>query len=140
MNTLPDYSDLEGESLVTDLMQTLSHHITFQEMVAIVASNTTPATITRLQAPPRQKNNESALVNTVDDLFAQMVSEKKMINCLRVCLSRPSYRSSLAVWHQPGTMWMWETMHSFHSLLHRLDCQPGEGHEGQVGEDDCGHV
>eukprot|EP00090_Calanus_glacialis_P032741 TRINITY_DN5424_c0_g1_i3.p1 TRINITY_DN5424_c0_g1~~TRINITY_DN5424_c0_g1_i3.p1 ORF type:complete len:859 (-),score=395.18 TRINITY_DN5424_c0_g1_i3:244-2511(-) len=86
LNTLPDYSYVEGESLVTDLLMTLAHHLTFQDMVAIVASNPTPATMAGLQAPLRQfimekvlkgaepskENIETALVNIADDWFAQM--------------------------------------------------------------------
>ena len=88
LNTLPDYSYVEGESLVTDLLMTLAHHLTFQDMVAIVASNPTPATMAGLQAPLRQfimekvlkgaepskENVETALLNIADDWFAQMVS------------------------------------------------------------------
>merc|ERR1719341_1907390 len=90
LNTLPDYSYVEGESLVTDLLMTLAHHLTFQDMVAIVASNPTPATMSGLQAPLRQfiiekvlkgaepsrENIETALVNIADDWFAQMVSDE----------------------------------------------------------------
>ena len=89
LNTLPDYSYVEGESLVTDLLMTLAHHLTFQDMVAIVASNPTPATMAGLQAPLRQfimekvlkgaepskENIETALVNIADYWFSQMVSD-----------------------------------------------------------------
>jgi len=86
LNTLPDYSYVEGDSLVTDLLMTLAHHLTFQDMVAIVASNPTPATMAGLQAPLRQfivekvlkgaepskENIETALLAIADDWFAQM--------------------------------------------------------------------
>ena len=89
LNTLPDYSYVEGESLVTDLLMTLAHHLTFQDMVAIVASNPTPATMAGLQSPLRQlfmekllkgaepskENIETALVNIADYWFSQMVSD-----------------------------------------------------------------
>ena len=93
LNTLPDYSYVEGDSLVTDLLMTLAHHLTFQDMVAIVASNPTPATMAGLQAPLRQfivekvlkgaepskENIETALLAIADDWFAQMVSEKDSV-------------------------------------------------------------
>eukprot|EP00092_Neocalanus_flemingeri_P028334 GFUD01030771.1.p1 GENE.GFUD01030771.1~~GFUD01030771.1.p1 ORF type:complete len:889 (+),score=361.49 GFUD01030771.1:209-2668(+) len=86
LNTLPEYSYVEGESLVTDLLMTLAHHLTFQDMVTIVASNPTPATMAGLQAPlrqfimqkvlkgaePSQENIETACVNIADDWFGQM--------------------------------------------------------------------
>ena len=115
LNTLPDYSYVEGESLVTDLLMTLAHHLTFQDMVAIVASNPTPATMAGLQAPLRQfimekvlkgaepskENIETALVNIADDWFAQMVSDEDDDN-----ISLSSCRSSLPAWPQSGTMWI----------------------------------
>ena len=87
LNTLPDYSYVEGESLVTDMLMTLANHLTFQDMVAIVSSNPSPATIAGLQEPLRQfisekvlkgaeatkENVEAALMNIADDWFAQMV-------------------------------------------------------------------
>jgi hypothetical protein len=112
LNTLPDYSYVEGESLVTDLLMTLAHHLTFQYMVA---SNPTPATIAGLQAPLRQfimekvlkgaepskENVETALVNIADDWFAQMVSNDDDDN-----ISLSSCRSSVPAWPQSGTMWI----------------------------------
>jgi len=87
LNTLPDYSYVEGESLVTDMLMTLANHLTFQDMVAIVSNNPSPATIAGLQEPLRQfisekvlkgaeatkENVETALMNIADDWFAQMV-------------------------------------------------------------------
>ena len=66
---------------------TLANHLTLQDMVAIVSSNPSPATIAGLQEPLRQfisekvlksaeatkKNVEAALMNIADDWFAQMV-------------------------------------------------------------------
>jgi len=86
LNTLPDYSYVQGESLVTDLLMTMANHITFQDMVSIVANNPTPATLSGLQAPlrqfmvekvlkgaePSQENIETALVNIADEWFGQM--------------------------------------------------------------------
>jgi len=86
LNTMPDYSYVEGESLVTDLLMTLANHLTFQDMVAIVAGNPTTATMAGLQVPLRQfivekvlkgaepskENIETALLAIADDWFAQM--------------------------------------------------------------------
>jgi len=86
LNTLPDYSYVEGESLVTDMLMTLANHLTFQDMVAIVSNNPSPATIAGLQEPLRQfisekvlkgaeatkENVETALINIADDWFGQM--------------------------------------------------------------------
>jgi len=86
LNTLPDYSYVEGESLVTDMLMTLANHLTFQDMVAIVSSNPSPATMAGLQEPLRQfisekilkgaeatkENVETALVNIADDWFTHM--------------------------------------------------------------------
>ena len=95
LNTLPDYSYVEGESLVTDLLMTMANHITFQDMVSIVANNPTPATLSGLQAPlrqfmvekvlkgaePSQENIETALVNIADEWFGQMVSKMDTVLC-----------------------------------------------------------
>ena len=110
LNTLPDYSYVEGKSLVTDL---------FQDMVTIVAGNPPPATIARFQAPLRQfidekilkgaepskENIESALLAIADDWFAQMVSDNnimsyKLLNIIFVP------RNSQPVWPRSGTMWI----------------------------------
>jgi len=86
LNTLPDYSYVEGESLITDLLMTLAQQLTFQDMVSIVASNPTPASLAGLQAPLRQfinsrvlrgaeptrENVETALLNLADDWAVQM--------------------------------------------------------------------
>jgi len=86
LNTLPDYSYTEGESLVTDLLMTLASHLTFQDMVAIVANNPTTSTIAGLQTPlrqfilekilkgaePNRENVETALLNIADDWSNQM--------------------------------------------------------------------
>ena len=80
VSTLPDYSYVDGESLVTNLLKDLSQQLTFQEMLAIVACNPTPATMAGLQSPLRQliikkflkgaepskENIETALVNIAD--------------------------------------------------------------------------
>ena len=93
LNTLPDYSYVEGESLITDLLMTLAQQLTFQDMVSIVASNPTPASLAGLQAPLRQfinsrvlrgaeptrENVETALLNLADDWAVQMVNHKKFI-------------------------------------------------------------
>ena len=89
LNTLPDYSYVDGESLVTNLLMALSQQLTFQDMLAIVASNPSPATMAWLQSPLRQlimetllkgaepskENIETALVNIADYWFSQMVSD-----------------------------------------------------------------
>jgi hypothetical protein len=54
LNTLPDYSYVSGESLVTDLLMTMAEHLTFPDMVAIVAQSPSPATLAGLQAPLQQ--------------------------------------------------------------------------------------
>ena len=38
LDTMPDYSYTQGESMVTDLLMTLAGHLTFQDMVGIVPS------------------------------------------------------------------------------------------------------
>ena len=88
LNTLPDYTYEEGESLVTDLLMTLAGHLTFQDMVSIVTQNPSPATIGNLQEPlkkfilekvlqgaePSEENIKSALLRIADDWFEQLVS------------------------------------------------------------------
>jgi len=86
LNTLPDYNYEAGDSLVTDLFMTLADHLTFQDMVAIVGRNPSPACLMRLQEPlkrfisgrllagsePNRSNVESALIRLMDDWFTQM--------------------------------------------------------------------
>lgn len=36
LDTMPDYSYIQGDSIVTDLLMTLAGHLTFQDMVGIV--------------------------------------------------------------------------------------------------------
>merc|ERR1719228_2324719 len=86
LNTLPDYSYVSGESLVTDLLMTLAEHLTFQDMVAIVGQNPSPTTLAGLQAPLHQflrervlhgvevtrPNVEAALMAVSDDWYPQM--------------------------------------------------------------------
>ena len=86
LNTLPDYSYVAGDSLVTDLLMTLAQHLTFQDMVAIVGQNPSPQTLEGLQPPLRQFLNErllqgsepsrpsveSALLAIADDWYGQM--------------------------------------------------------------------
>merc|ERR1719370_2266851 len=69
-----------------DMLMTLANHLTFQDMVAIVSNNPSPATIAGLQEPLRQfisekvlkgaeatkENVETALINIADDWFGQM--------------------------------------------------------------------
>jgi len=111
LNTLPDYSYVEGESLVMDMLRTLADHLTFEDMVSIVSSNHTPATIAGLQAPLRQfilkkvlkgaeasqENIASALVIIADDWSVQM-EESSRLTTARASVDYP------------------ETIHSFLSV------------------------
>ena len=156
LNTLPDYSYVEGESLVTDLLMTLANHLTFQDMVAIVASNPTPATMSGLQAPLRQfimekvlkgaepskENIETALVNIADDWFTQMVSDEDDADISCFLLQEQS--ASLA--SVRDNVDYAETMHSFLSVLLPSGAahdgpaggQPGVHHQaGPHGQEDC---
>ena len=86
LNTLPDYSYVAGDSLVTDLLMTLAQHLTFQDMVAIVGQNPSPQTLEGLQPPLRQFLSErllhstepsrpaveAALLAIADDWYGQM--------------------------------------------------------------------
>ena len=86
LNTLPDYSYVSGESLVTDLLMTLAEHLTFQDMVAIVGQAPSPATLAGLQAPLQQFLRqrvlqggqasrpavEASLLAVADDWYGQM--------------------------------------------------------------------
>ena len=87
LNTLPDYTYTEGESLITDLLMTLAGQLTFQDMVSIVTRNPSPETIGNLQEPlrrfirekvlngaePSEENVKAALLRIADDWFEQMV-------------------------------------------------------------------
>ena len=73
--------------MVTDLILTLAHHLTFEDMESISSRTATPSTIARLKAPLMkfmeekvlkgaelsQENIEIALVD-IDDWVSQMVS------------------------------------------------------------------
>ena len=86
LNTLPDYSYVSGESLVTDLLMTLAEHLTFQDMVAIVGQSPSPASLAGLQAPLQQFLRqrvlqggdssrpavEAALLAVADDWYGQV--------------------------------------------------------------------
>jgi len=86
LNTLPDYSYVAGDSLVTDLLMTLAQHLTFRDMVAIVGQNPSPQTLEGLQPPLRQFLSErllqgsvpsrpaveAALLAIADDWYGQM--------------------------------------------------------------------
>jgi len=92
LNTLPDYSYVAGESLVTDLLMTLAQHITFQDMVAIVGQSPSPATLAGLQAPLRQfvterllqggqatrLGMEAAMLAVADDWYGQMEEMERL--------------------------------------------------------------
>merc|ERR1719347_1844929 len=49
--TMPDYSYVEGESFLTDLLMTLARHLTFQDMVQIVGGQPSRETLAGLQQP-----------------------------------------------------------------------------------------
>ena len=87
LNTLPDYTYVEGESLVSDLLMTLAGQLTFQDMISIVRRNPSPETIESLQEPlkkfilekllvkkePTEQNIRDALLRVADEWFEQMV-------------------------------------------------------------------
>ena len=89
LNTLPDYTYVEGESLVTDLLMTLAGELTFQDMVSIVTRNPSPTTLGNLQEPlkrfivekillgaePTEANIKTALLRIGDEWFNQLVSD-----------------------------------------------------------------
>merc|ERR1719443_1035519 len=94
LNTLPDYTYVEGESLVTDLLMTLAGELTFQDMVSIVTRNPSPTTLGNLQEPlkrfivekillgaePTEANIKTALLRIGDEWFNQLVESSRQAN------------------------------------------------------------
>merc|ERR1719348_2970702 len=96
LNTLPDYTYVEGESLVSDLLMTLAGQLTFQDMISIVRRNPSPETIESLQEPlkkfilekllvkkePTEQNIRDALLRVADEWFEQMEETSRQANVI----------------------------------------------------------
>ena len=97
---------------MTNLLIALSQQLTLKDMLDIVTSNPTPATMAGLQSPLRQlfmekllkgaepskENIETALVNIADYWFSQMVSDDEDDDSSGFVFH--SCRSSLPAWPQ----------------------------------------
>jgi len=53
LRSLPDYNYEEGESLLTDLLMTMSEHLTFSDLVQDIMGNNVSPSMTRLRRPLR---------------------------------------------------------------------------------------
>jgi len=96
LNTLPDYTYVEGESLISDLLMTLAGQLTFQDMISIVRRSPSPETIENLQEPlrefileklllkkePTEQNIRDALLRVADEWFEQMEETSRQANVI----------------------------------------------------------